>query len=65
MAKRKPATPAPAPMPSATVIPFPRSGVPPHRRAGSFGSAEFDSGFECAMTFVKIMKARGLFRGMG
>lgn len=62
MAKRKTTTPATPPA-SAVVIPFPRFGIPPHRRAGNISSPEFDSGFECAMQLVMAMKARGLIRG--
>ncbi len=43
------------------VIPFPRSARPQHRRQANpgFGSADFDAGFEFAMSLVRHLKAHG------
>ncbi len=64
MAARKPAAKAAAPAPGALIIPFPRFSRPRSRKeAAAFSTPDFDAGFECAMTMVKALKARGFFRG--
>lgn len=64
MAARKLAAIAAAPEQGALIIPFPRFSRPRHcKEPFASTTREFDAGFEFAMTMIKALKARGIFRG--